>query len=217
VAEGVRLVLVLKVEFFDFSEPASSDSFVPQAGLGRTARRQSARADRGTASASARNQALVRAPLAEARRGRSSSATCSGSPRSLHTHPSWAPEIARTTQFPVKVSQFAMRFAFFEVVLRLPPYTPALFLARCAATFLAYPAQNLIGAWIDRWVSMSAVSLLHPRPRLGAEDDHLLTQNQADTPRTAVGAETLVRNDGVWPHSCSLPRSRLKSRASLEA
>ena len=30
--------------------------------------------------------------------------------------------------------------------LRLPPYTPALFLARCAATFVAYPAQNLI-AW----------------------------------------------------------------------
>jgi hypothetical protein len=30
--------------------------------------------------------------------------------------------------------------------LRLPPYTPALFLARCAATFLAYPAQNLIRA-----------------------------------------------------------------------
>ena len=27
--------------------------------------------------------------------------------------------------------------------LRLPPYTPALFLARCAAIFVAYPAQNL--------------------------------------------------------------------------
>src|ERR1039458_2014227 len=30
--------------------------------------------------------------------------------------------------------------------LRLPSYTPALFLARCAATFVAYPAQNLIRA-----------------------------------------------------------------------
>ena len=25
--------------------------------------------------------------------------------------------------------------------LHLPPYTPAMFLARCAATFVAYPAQ----------------------------------------------------------------------------
>jgi hypothetical protein len=30
--------------------------------------------------------------------------------------------------------------------LRLPPYTPALFLARCAAIFVTYPAQNLIRA-----------------------------------------------------------------------
>ncbi len=30
--------------------------------------------------------------------------------------------------------------------LRLPPHTSALFLARCAAIFVTYPAQNLIGA-----------------------------------------------------------------------
>jgi hypothetical protein len=29
--------------------------------------------------------------------------------------------------------------------LRLPPYTPALFLARCAAIFVTYPAQKGMG------------------------------------------------------------------------
>jgi hypothetical protein len=72
--------------------------------------------------------------------------------------------------------------------LRLPPYTPALFLARCAAIFVTYPAQNLI-----RTDSLTVPDVMprYARALMRSKDDKLLNRTSSSSLLTALEASGL--------------------------
>src|SRR5579864_2127610 len=77
--------------------------------------------------------------------------------------------------------------------LRLPPYTPALFLARCAAIFVTYPAQNL-SARIRWWFERLAITCVH-----GDADKRSCPRRSKRTPNPHCAA---VGIDRAAPSNC---------------